>query len=119
MEANPEDEDMLREMQELLVDTVCSHRKMIRIAGDDKPFEVGERPADEAEQRPYPFCPDVSEREHHSGAEYAAVSAGFSVQCTHDHAQQLRGPGAARPERKVTGICRRGRGVMIWPKKQP
>ena len=39
-EANPEDEDMLREMQELLVDTVCSHRKMIRIAGDDKPFEV-------------------------------------------------------------------------------
>src|SRR5699024_7583401 len=40
MEANPEDEDMLREMQELLVDTVCSHRKMIRIAGDDKPYEV-------------------------------------------------------------------------------
>ena len=39
-EANPEDEDMLREMRELLVDTVCSHRKMIRIAGDDKPFEV-------------------------------------------------------------------------------
>ena len=40
MEANPEDEDMLREMQELLVDTVCSNRKMIRIAGDDKPHEV-------------------------------------------------------------------------------
>ena len=40
MEANPEDEDMLRKMQELLVDTACSHRKMIRIAGDDKPFEV-------------------------------------------------------------------------------
>ena len=38
--SNPEDEDMLREMQELLVDTVCSHRKMIRIVGDDKPFEV-------------------------------------------------------------------------------
>ena len=40
MEANPEDEDMLREMQELLVDTVCSRRKMMRIAGDDKPYEV-------------------------------------------------------------------------------
>ena len=38
--SNPEDEDMLREMQELLVDTVCSNRKIIRIAGDDKPFEV-------------------------------------------------------------------------------
>ena len=38
--SNPEDEELLREMQELLVDTVCSHRKMIRIAGDDKPTEV-------------------------------------------------------------------------------
>ena len=38
--SNPEDEDMLNEMLELLVDTVCSNRKMIRIAGDDKPFEV-------------------------------------------------------------------------------
>lgn len=38
--SNPDDEDMLREIQELLVDTACSHRKMIRIAGDDKPTEV-------------------------------------------------------------------------------
>ena len=40
MKANPEDEDMLREMLELLVDTVCSKRRFIRIAGDDKPTEV-------------------------------------------------------------------------------
>ena len=40
MKADPEDEDMLREMLELLVDTVCSKRKFIRIAGDDKPAEV-------------------------------------------------------------------------------
>ena len=38
--SNPEDEELLREMLELLVDMVCSNRKMIRIAGDDKPFEV-------------------------------------------------------------------------------
>ena len=38
--SHPEDEELLREMLELLVDTVCSNRKMIRIAGDDKPFEV-------------------------------------------------------------------------------
>ena len=38
--SNPEDEDMLKEMLELLVDTVCSNRKMVRIVGDDKPFEV-------------------------------------------------------------------------------
>ena len=36
----PEDEDILREMLELLVDTVCSKRRFIRIAGDDKPAEV-------------------------------------------------------------------------------
>lgn len=36
----PEDEDMLREMLELLVDTVCSKRRFIRIASDDKPAEV-------------------------------------------------------------------------------
>ena len=40
MKANPEDEDMLCEMLELLVDTVCSKRRFIRIAGDDKPTEV-------------------------------------------------------------------------------
>ena len=37
---HPDDEDMLREMLELLVDTVCSKRRLIRIAGDDKPAEV-------------------------------------------------------------------------------
>ena len=37
---NPDDEDMLREMLELLVDTVCSKRRFIRIAGDDKPAEA-------------------------------------------------------------------------------
>ena len=37
---HPDDEDMLREMFELLVDTVCSKCRFIRIAGDDKPAEV-------------------------------------------------------------------------------
>ena len=37
---HPDDEDMLREMLELLVDTVCSKRRFIRIAGDDKSAEV-------------------------------------------------------------------------------
>ena len=37
---HPDDEDMLREMLELLVDTVCSKRRFIRIAGDDKPAEA-------------------------------------------------------------------------------
>ena len=32
--------DRLDELVELMVDTVCSHREMIRIAGDDYPAEV-------------------------------------------------------------------------------
>ena len=34
------DRDRLDELVELMVDTVCSRREMIRIAGDDYPAEV-------------------------------------------------------------------------------
>ena len=34
------DRDRLDELVELMLDTVCSHREMIRIAGDDYPAEV-------------------------------------------------------------------------------
>ena len=34
------DRDRLDELVELMVDTVCSNREMIRIAGDDYPTEV-------------------------------------------------------------------------------
>ncbi len=36
----PYDYDRLKEILDLLVETCCSNRKMIRIAGDDKPKEV-------------------------------------------------------------------------------
>ena len=34
------DRDRLDELVELMVDTVCSRREMIRVAGDDYPAEV-------------------------------------------------------------------------------
>lgn len=37
---HPYDKDTLDEIMELIVDTVCTKRKMIRIASDDKPAEV-------------------------------------------------------------------------------
>ena len=37
---HPLDRDRLDELVELMVDTVCSHRETIRIAGDDYPAEV-------------------------------------------------------------------------------
>ncbi len=40
LEEYPHEQDRLEEILELLVDTCCSNRKMIRIAGDDKPKNV-------------------------------------------------------------------------------
>lgn len=37
---NPYDRESITEILELILDTVCSKRKTIRIAGDDKPLEV-------------------------------------------------------------------------------
>lgn len=34
------DRDMLNELVELMVDTVCSNREIVRVAGDDYPAEV-------------------------------------------------------------------------------
>ena len=40
LENNPYDQEMLAEILELLVDTVCSTKKYIRVAGSDYPAEV-------------------------------------------------------------------------------
>ena len=40
LENNPYDRDTIAEIMELLLDTICSKRQYIRIAGDDKPAEV-------------------------------------------------------------------------------
>jgi hypothetical protein len=40
IERNPDEEDTIEGMLDILVDTVCTKRAMIRVAGDDKPAEV-------------------------------------------------------------------------------
>ena len=40
IQQHPYEEEALNEMLNLVVDTVCSKRKTIRIASDDKPLEV-------------------------------------------------------------------------------
>jgi hypothetical protein len=40
IERNPDEEDTITGMLDILVDTVCTKRAMIRVAGDDKPAEV-------------------------------------------------------------------------------
>lgn len=39
-EHNPYDDGQIDEILEILLDVVCSNRKQIRIAGDDKPAQV-------------------------------------------------------------------------------
>lgn len=40
LEDHPYDQETIREIMELMLDTICSKRQYIRIAGDDKPREV-------------------------------------------------------------------------------
>lgn len=40
LEGHPYDRDTIQEIMELMLDTICSKRQYIRIAGDDKPREV-------------------------------------------------------------------------------
>ena len=40
MDSNPYDRDLIGEILEIILDTVCSKRAVIRIAGDDKPSAV-------------------------------------------------------------------------------
>ena len=77
--SNPDDEDMLREMQELLVDTACSHRKMIRIAGDDKPAEVVRGQLMKLNSDHIRFVLSCMKENTTQGAEYAAVSACIAI----------------------------------------
>ena len=40
MKSNPYERDRISEILKIILDTVCSKRSVIRIAGDDKPSEV-------------------------------------------------------------------------------
>ena len=70
------DRDRLDELVELMVDTVCSNREMIRIAGDDYPAEVGQVPVPEAEQFPHRVCAGPDAGEHYLCPQYQEIPAG-------------------------------------------
>ena len=84
----PDEEDTIDQIVNLLVDTCSSKRRMLRVQA------CGGRaqPIHEAECRPYPLCAEVSCGKYRTGTEYEAVSAGCTLQCTHDHAALLPEP---------------------------
>ena len=73
------DRDRLDELVELMVDTVCSNREMIRIAGDDYPTEVVKSRFPEAEQFPHRVCARPYAGEHHLCPQYQEIPAGRFV----------------------------------------
>ena len=73
------DREQLDEIAELIVDTVCSARKTIRVAGDDYPAEVVKLPLYEAGQFPCAVCHGLHERQHHLCPQHQEVSPGGSV----------------------------------------
>ncbi|WP_208854764.1 DUF6017 domain-containing protein [Holdemania massiliensis] len=56
---------MLDEIERLILDTACSSRKTIRIAGDDYLAEVGKIPFFEAGQSTCAVCDVLHEGQYH------------------------------------------------------
>ena len=59
----PDDEDTIYQIVDLLVDTCATNRKLLHVAGDDKPAEVVRSRFIEAERRPYLLCAEAPCRE--------------------------------------------------------
>ena len=73
------DRDRLDELVELMVDTVCSNREMIRMAGDDYPAEVVKSRFLKDRQLPHRVCAGTDAGEHHLCPQYQEISAGGAV----------------------------------------
>ena len=84
----PADKAVLYEILELLVETVTSRKKFLRICGEEKP-------PDEAGFLAYPVHIGVLERKQHSDSEHQAIPAGNTLQCTCDRGQLLFRTGSA------------------------
>ena len=73
------DRDRLDELVELMVDTVCSNREMIRIAGDDYPAEVVKSRFLKLNSFPHRVCAGPDAGEHHLCPQYQEIPAGRFV----------------------------------------
>ena len=85
----PDDEDTIYQIVDLLVDTCDSKRKLIRIAGDDKPAEVVLSRLKKVECRPHPLRTGLSGSEHFPDTEYEAVPSGRTIQCSNHNTALL------------------------------
>ena len=85
----PDDEDTIYQIVNLLVDTCDSKRKLIRIAGDDKPAEVVCSRLKKLNADHIRFVLNCLAEKHFTDTEHEAVSSGRAVQRPNHNAALL------------------------------
>ncbi len=66
---------------DIILETVCTSRKKIRIAGDDYPAELVKSKFMKLDSEHIRFVLDCMQGEHHENPQYQAVPKGGSFQC--------------------------------------
>ena len=75
----PYDKEIVEEILELIVDTVCTTKETVRISGDDKPAEVVRSRFLKLDSEHYPLRRELHEGEHHKNQKHPSISAGDAV----------------------------------------
>ena len=92
----PYDYDRLDEIVDLMLETVCTRRKTIRIAGDDYPAELVKAKFMKLDSEHIRFVLDCMRGEHNQNPQYQAVFTGGAVQCPVHYRQLLHFPCRSR-----------------------
>ena len=79
------DKDRLDEIVEIMLETVCTARKTIRIAGDDYPAELVKSKFMKLNSSHVEFVLDCMRGEHNQNPQHQAVSKSGAVQRTDNH----------------------------------
>ncbi len=92
------DRETLDEIVDLLVETVCSARKTIRIAGDDYPAELVKSKYMKLDSAHIRVCLGLFAREHNSrNPQHQEIPAGYAVQCAQHDQRVLCRAGGPNP----------------------
>ena len=79
------DKDRLDEIVSIMLETVCTRRKTIRIAGDDYPAELVKAKFMKLNSSHIEFVFDCMKREYNENPQHQAVPKSGAVQCTEYH----------------------------------
>ena len=90
------DREQLDEIVDIMLETVCTTRKSIRVAGDDYPAELVKAKFLKLDSHHIRLCHGLPAGEHHQSPQHQAIPAGHAVQRPQHHQQLLCVPCGAR-----------------------